>query len=403
MRLFYFANLRLPTEKAHGVQIMKMCEAFQVAMNHEAGIMSHGNDVTLIVPFRWRTKALRGVHDVFTYYGVRERFSIVRIPSLDTFPLLGFFWLGNRIAFALQYGTFLLSVICYLLFVIRRADVIYTRDVRLARLALRFTPNVFFELHTIPQADDIATASRARDTVTVTEKLKEFLVSGGVSAEKILVAPDAVDLAAFDAITDSAPVLRKSLGFSEKERLIGYAGRLTTMGEEKGVPELLGALALVRKSFPNAKLCILGGDAGEEKRYAGVCRKLGVTEAVRFIPRVPPPEVPKYLKAFDVLVAPFPDTPHYRFAMSPLKIFEYMAAERPMVVPDLRSLREVLSEREAEFFASGDAASLAAALQRVLQNPVKAGTVAKNARGGAWQFSWKNRAEKILDFIQRSV
>jgi hypothetical protein len=60
MNVSYVHNARMPTEKAHGVQIVKMCEAFA----------SLGHTVTLIVTDR-------GEGDVFAYYGVKESFSIV--------------------------------------------------------------------------------------------------------------------------------------------------------------------------------------------------------------------------------------------------------------------------------------------------------------------------------------
>ena len=54
MKLYYIANARIPTEKAHGVQIMKMCEAFVDA----------GHEVKLIVPKRKNPIQ----EDPFAYY-----------------------------------------------------------------------------------------------------------------------------------------------------------------------------------------------------------------------------------------------------------------------------------------------------------------------------------------------
>ncbi|MDY7041984.1 MAG: hypothetical protein SVX38_14095, partial [Chloroflexota bacterium] len=64
--LLYIANARLPTEKAHGVQIMKMCEAFAQG----------GAEVKLVVPFRVQTAQMRQVRDLWDYYGIRRRFDL---------------------------------------------------------------------------------------------------------------------------------------------------------------------------------------------------------------------------------------------------------------------------------------------------------------------------------------
>ena len=78
-KLLYIANIRLPTEKAHGIQIMKMCEAFA----HE------GVNVELVVPRRFNVIK----EDPFAYYGVGKNFTTTRIPSFDliAFGKIGFF------------------------------------------------------------------------------------------------------------------------------------------------------------------------------------------------------------------------------------------------------------------------------------------------------------------------
>ena len=76
-KLLYISLMRLPTERAHGLQIMQNCEAFAEA----------GCEVTLWVARRWNTREMRRVRDPYSYYGVDRNFSIRRIPCLDLFPL----------------------------------------------------------------------------------------------------------------------------------------------------------------------------------------------------------------------------------------------------------------------------------------------------------------------------
>ena len=88
MNLIYLANIRMPTERAHGVQIIKMCEAFARA----------GEKVTLIVPARHTHLT----EDPFVYYGVEKIFTIVYVPVWDTvaWGRLGFWF--ESIGFALR-------------------------------------------------------------------------------------------------------------------------------------------------------------------------------------------------------------------------------------------------------------------------------------------------------------
>src|SRR4051812_37559194 len=84
MKICYIANIRLPTEKAHGIQIMKMCEAFALL----------GHEVNLIVPKRQNPIT----ESAFDFYRIkpeaRERIKIQYITSINLISLgkIGF-WL----------------------------------------------------------------------------------------------------------------------------------------------------------------------------------------------------------------------------------------------------------------------------------------------------------------------
>src|SRR4051812_5835845 len=73
MKIIYLANIRLPTEKAHGLQIVQMCEAFADTRAN----------VTLIVPHRYNPMKLNA--DVWTHYGVTQNFEIQRVWCVDVF------------------------------------------------------------------------------------------------------------------------------------------------------------------------------------------------------------------------------------------------------------------------------------------------------------------------------
>src|SRR5574338_612632 len=97
--LIYVANIRLPTEKAHGLQIMQNCEAFA----------DSGAQVELWAAQRFNTPEFRAVSDVWSHYGVKRNFTLRRLPCLDLMPLAaGKNNLPARLIFYLQQGTFVL-------------------------------------------------------------------------------------------------------------------------------------------------------------------------------------------------------------------------------------------------------------------------------------------------------
>src|SRR3989344_2047521 len=107
-KLLYLSNLRLPTEKAYGIQITKMCEAFA-----EAGV-----SVELVYPYRKNPiKA-----DVFDYYSVKKVFKVAKLPALD----FHFFGAFDKTVVGLK--SFISAVVLFFYILFRRLDMIYSRD-----------------------------------------------------------------------------------------------------------------------------------------------------------------------------------------------------------------------------------------------------------------------------------
>lgn len=381
MKLSFIANVRMPTEKAHGVAIAKMCAAFVDA----------GAEIELLVPMR------KGILDKnpFDYYGVPENFKIIYLPSID---FLSSWWMPKKIAFLIESCSFGSSVKRYLSK--NQPDVVYSRDeFTLRRLANGEKYKLFWELHTIPKNWDFykEMAAAMNGFVVLTSSMKKILLEKGVAEEKILVAPDAVDLKNFE-IGKSKSELRRELGLPQDLKLITYVGRLTTMGEEKGAGSLLGAFKGVKAAYPGSALCLVGGPAEMIEKYRKLSENIGLTDVI-FIDYIEPGRVPAYELASDILVMPFPWSEHYAYFMSPLKMFEYMAAGRAIVATDLPSVREILDDKSAVIVKPGDAEDMARGLLKVLRDEEAASFLAENAREKSKNYSWEERANKILKFI----
>ena len=84
---------------------------------------------------------------------------------------------------------------------------------------------------------------------------------------------------------------------------------------------------------------------------------------------------------------------------SPLKLFEYLAAGKPIVASDLPSIRDILNKDTAMLVVSDDAQALAQGITVVLTDDALAKKLASNASELAKQYSWEQRAKKISDFI----
>ena len=374
MKLVYLSTARIPDDWAHVLQILTMCEAFADA----------GADVELVVPRRAKTSTA----DPFAYTGVKPNFKITKLFCID-------FFAGTQGKFFYWLRTFSFFIAAKIYLALHSYDVLYTREDH----AGLFFRDFMYEVHSIPKADRTwyqRLLTRTRALVVLTSFIRDRFVTEGIPASRISIAPDAVNSATFVTTTSKAEAQRE-LSLPEHAYLMGYVGTLKTMQMEKGVACAIRSL----KELPEAVMfVVVGGEPEDIAEYTMLAEAEGVSTRVRFIGRVAHQQVPLYLRAFDVVVAPFPDFEHYRFFMSPLKIFEYMAAGVPMIVSDLPSLREVLSERTAAFIPPADASALAAKVQELRAHPDAARTMAVAAQEDArTRFSWRARAEGILSFI----
>jgi glycosyltransferase involved in cell wall biosynthesis len=224
---------------------------------------------------------------------------------------------------------------------------------------------------------------RADGYVTITTALARELESRFGPRPRLAVVPDGARLSAVEGVG-----LRGSSG--RPTRVVGYAGHLYPW---KGLDVLLRAL----QRLPDVRGLIVGGLAAEPDlaRVRALADELAPGR-VTFAGQVDPPRVAALLRDADVLVLPNPPSRISAAYTSPLKLFEYMAAGRPIVGSDLPSLREVLRPDEnAVLVEAGDAEALAAGIARVLADPGLAARIAAQAREDMIAWTWDKRAERL--------
>lgn len=374
MKFAYIANTGLTEGWAHSVQIMNMCKAFSET----------GAEVTLIVPDRTFLK-----EDPFEYYKIPKSFFIKKLPYIDlsvgsTHPL--FYWL--------RLISFYIAARFYVWF--KHFDFLYSRDL----YAALFFPGIVLEQHAFTKKISYwhkLNFYLAGKFVVLTSFIKNKLIAAGVSADRILVAPDGVDLGKFNNFSGDFDLG----GISKDDFVYGYIGTLKTMGMEKGVANGLKALTLLP---PDYKFLIVGGEKVDLEYYKDMSAKLGVSNRAVFIGQVPYSDISKYASKCRVFVAPFPENEHYSFYMSPLKIFEYMASKKPIIASDLPSLREILTHGDnAILMAPNDHRALADAIIKLRENQAYDKKISDQAyRDVSNKYTWKIRAEKIISFIKPS-
>ena len=380
MKILYIANIRLPTEKAHGIQIMKMCESFAHV----------GAEVELVIPDRYTPLT----EDPFSYYGVERAFAITRLPTFDTVS-----W--GRAGFWLQTLSFITRAARYA----RRssAKVIYSRDPALfffGRMLLGKT--LVWEIHAKPAPRVVKKIQKSRvRIVAISSGLRDMLIEAGVPRERIIVAHDAVDTDLFAGVSDRRTV-RRELSLPEDKKLVAYVGKYKTMDESKGVEEIISAIGAVHAHRADTGLLLVGLNSDEFAEVEALVKNAGLDGAAHLVGHVVHKYVARYMRAADVLVMNYPNTEHYARFMSPLKLFEYMASGTPIITSDLPSIREALDDTTAYFFKADDAADFGRVLEEILTDSISASEKARATLEKVKEYTWQKRAEDIIEFAHKT-
>lgn len=374
MKIFYFANLKWPTSRAHGIQLAKMCEAF----------VNKGVDLTLIVP---ECKESNKV-DFQEFYGLTISFPVVKLPVFLSNK-------SNRTAFNFSAFCFALSSL-YFLWRNRLGDsIVYTIDLdQFSFFTLPvFCKNVFIEMHGSKRKSLFTKYFFGRVTgilavsAGVRDKIKRDF---NISDERISVFPNGID----ENTKILSQVTIKAKRAFDGAPIILYVGRIY---DWKGLDALVTAAGLMEDK---ATFVIVGGSVEELKHSTG---RSVIPSSIRCLGFVRPEEVPSYMAVADILVVTATKRHEYSYEeTSPMKLFEYMSSRRPVVVADTPAIRSVVSEREVYFYEPDDGEDLARVIRSVLASSQtekrnKIDVAEKKAR----QNTWGARTERIIKFMNK--
>jgi glycosyltransferase involved in cell wall biosynthesis len=370
--IIYLANIKLPSERAHSIQTIEMCQAFS----------DIGCDVTLLIPH----SKLNTVVDVGEHYSINQKFKIKRIGRL--FKLIDL-----QIGSYLQTALFSLHATIYVL--LHPRSIVYVKNEDFVYPLTFFPKKIFWEPH-VGDMDFTARrlAKRAAGIVALTDGVRQSLINKGVPSKKIIVAHDAVRLDMFknDYKKD---FIRKELHLPTDKKIVIYTGHLFAW---KGVHVLAAA---AKQLATDTVIVFVGGLQKDVEEFKS---KYFDSPNILVLGHKSRSEIPKYLAGADILALPNSGHTDISYSYtSPLKLFEYMAAKRPIVASDLPSLRETLSGQNAFLVPADNVDALAQAIKSIAVSADEVKQKVENAYALALSSTWYNRADKITQFITERV
>jgi len=373
LRAIYVGSPELFSRGASAIHIMKMCQAMDRL----------GVETELIMPTN------RNRTQLFEYYGVKSNF------RLTSFPYFSSTFLRNII-----HG-FLASL--YIKFFRRKSyDIVVTRNIVFAYFATKFfkISTVYDAHHPLVKGGASLFNSFKNSKYLIrfsanSKGLSQIYLNQGLPKDKLVVAHNGVDLQRFQD-APSKIECRENLGLPIDKRIVCYAGNIY---EGRGIESLIE----IAQRLKDAHFLIVGGLDEDVDRYRRIAESKDAQnfELVGFVPHK---SVALYLQASDVLVMPYTSKMTIKGGAiaqeftSPIKLFEYMAAARPIIATSISSVKEILEDKVNAVLVEPDSTdALYQGIEKVLRDSDLADRIANRAASDIKEYTWEERVRKLLD------
>jgi len=240
--------------------------------------------------------------------------------------------------------------------------------------------------------------NKADSIMVVTGWLRDQLVACGVPAEKILVNPNGANVQHFAPRSrDIKTTAREKLNIPESAFVFGYIGGMETF---RKLPLMIRQMEEILEEEALVHLVIAGdGEARPEIDRVLCTIPMPIRARIHLTGSVPYQSVPDLISTFDCAL--FPYTNPY---VSPLKLFEYMAAQRPVIGPDIPGVREVFKEQEHLLLVDQKKRNLKQAARGILDNRESAFEMAAKAHDFVMKnYTWDKNIERLFTFWLQKV
>lgn len=234
------------------------------------------------------------------------------------------------------------------------------------------------------------------DGITVITELysNKFAQDFNIQKEDMGVWTSGVSVERFNPDIKSS--VRKKLNLEGKFVLMYHGG----ISESRGINYLIDAMEKLKKELPDTVLLLVGRESGDKIRKSIEEKEL--LENVVYTGAVNYDEIPEYISACDIGILPFPDSIWWRMS-SPLKLFEYFAMGKPVILTDIESHRLFADEIRSVFLIdSNSPENIADGIKKVHNNKEKLSRVGIEGielvmRKG----TWKVQAEEFIKYANR--
>ena len=386
----YFIKEEIPKPQAHLVQSTNAANAvanlgYSTVLICPIKGKEAFNPVNLIRPFRPREIP----QELIKYYNLQDNLKVSPLPM--PFPIDYFntkFTSSNTLASKYYFPFHILP----------KTQIVHSRDWNFIKAAVQNGIPAIYEHHHHEDktfVQEIVNNPLFQIAITVADTVRESMIANGMPRSKVIKLHNGYNRLFIERHPEAAAEWRKKLLQSNRDKLVVYSGALEKF---KGIDILIE----VAKQLPQIQFVCAGGK-GEKVNYYQQLTKQKQVDNITFIGFVLQQELASLLQAANVLVHPHCSGEAATFT-SPLKLFEYFASKTPIVATKIPSLTEFENTKGVTAWCEPDnVAELSQTLAMVLENYPRKIEGYSESIEFVKQFSWENRAEKILSYVDESL
>jgi glycosyltransferase involved in cell wall biosynthesis len=232
----------------------------------------------------------------------------------------------------------------------------------------------------------------------ITPMMKDQICSHfNINPHGVGVWTSGVSTALYDPrkFTSESVELKKQLGLSEKF-VVFYQG---VFSATRGLTETIKAVSILKPKHADIVLFLLGSGPAVPM-LTSLAKKDDLQENVIIHGTVNPVEVPKFISMSDVCISPLPDHPYWRF-QCPLKLLEYLAMEKTVIVSDIPAHRFVIKGKKCGIYIQTvEPTEIAKSIEYAYQNRKKLSGWGEAGRAIVEnKYTWEKVAADLEDYL----
>jgi glycosyltransferase involved in cell wall biosynthesis len=168
--------------------------------------------------------------------------------------------------------------------------------------------------------------------------------------------------------------------------------------ERHGLDLAVEAIAQLNSKIPGITLHLFGERTEYLEKILALAQKLNIEDAIHFHGFKTLPEIAQHIIEADLGIVPNRLSVFTQINF-PTRIFEYLAMNKPVIVPSTQGIRDYFKDDEILYFKPNNVNDLAAKIEWASQNPAELQCVLEKGRQVYEKNRWESEQEKFLDLV----